>query len=92
LLGGLAVLQQGFRHGRALIVTAVNLVVNQVVVVVGGIFCLGESFPHERMRLQARVGGLVAILVGTVMLARFSAPPTTTAKVTARPGLPEGAG
>jgi len=72
LLGGLTVLQKGFQHGRALIVTAVNLVMNQVVVVAGGIFCLGESFPKESAPFSARVGGLVAILAGTLILARFS--------------------
>jgi drug/metabolite transporter (DMT)-like permease len=72
LLGGLAVLQKGFQNGRALIVTAVNLVVNQVVVVAGGILCLGESFPQESLRWSARVSGLIAILGGTLILARFS--------------------
>lgn len=72
LLGGLAVLQEGFRHGRALIVTAINLVVNQVVVVAGGILCLGEHFPQETFRFHARVSGLAAILIGTLILARFS--------------------
>ncbi len=72
LLGGLTVLQKGFQHGRALIVTAMNLVINQVVVVAGGILCLGERFPQERLAFDARVGGLIAILVGTVILARFS--------------------
>jgi drug/metabolite transporter (DMT)-like permease len=71
LLGGLAVLQQGFQRGRALIVTAVNLVVNQVTVIGGGLFCLGESFPREPIHLHERLAGLGAILVGTVLLARF---------------------
>jgi drug/metabolite transporter (DMT)-like permease len=73
LLGGLLTLQLGFRRGRALIVTAVNLVVNQVIVVLGGIICLGESFPEAPLKFSARVAGLGAILVGTLLLARFSA-------------------
>ncbi len=73
LLGGLLALQLGFRRGRALIVTAVNLVVNQVMVVLGGILCLGERFPEEPLKFGARVTGLGAILVGTLLLARFSA-------------------
>lgn len=77
LLGGLTVLQKGFQHGRALIVTAMNLVINQVVVVAGGILCLGESFPHERFRFDARIGGLIAILAGTLILARFSTGPAS---------------
>lgn len=72
LLGGLAVLQKGFQQGRALIVTAMNLVINQVVVVAGGILCLGENFPQDSFRFNARIGGFAAILVGTVILARFS--------------------
>jgi drug/metabolite transporter (DMT)-like permease len=71
--GGLTVLQMAFRRGRALIVTAVNLVTNQVLVVTGGLVCLGERFPREPMPLAARIGGLGAILIGTVLLSRLSA-------------------
>lgn len=71
LFGGLVVLQKGFRRGRALIITAVNLVVNQVIVVAGGMFCLGERFPRDPSHFKERVFGLGAILVGTVILARF---------------------
>jgi drug/metabolite transporter (DMT)-like permease len=72
LFGGLVVLQKGFRRGRALIVTAVNLVVNQVAVVAGGLLCLGEKFPKDPTHFYERVVGLAAILCGTVILARFS--------------------
>jgi drug/metabolite transporter (DMT)-like permease len=73
LIGGLVVLQIGFRHGRALIVTALNLVINQVMVVAGGVFCLGESFPHEPFKFNARIAGLSAVAMGTVLLARVGA-------------------
>jgi drug/metabolite transporter (DMT)-like permease len=71
LLGGLVMLQLGYRRGRALIVTAVNLVINQVMVVIGGLFCLGESFPEEPFHFYARVSGLAAIFAGTLILCRF---------------------
>ena len=70
---GLAVLQMGFRRGRALIVTAVNLVTNQVLVVAGGLICLGERFPTEPWPFAARVLGLGGILAGIILLARLSA-------------------
>jgi drug/metabolite transporter (DMT)-like permease len=89
LLGGLAVLQKGFQHGRALIVTAMNLVINQVVVVAGGVFCLGESFPHERLQFNARLGGLAAVLAGTVILARFSTGPASGRSPVLQTGQPE---
>jgi drug/metabolite transporter (DMT)-like permease len=85
LFGGLVTLQKGFKQGRALIVTAVNLVVNQVVVVAGGLFCLGERFPQEPQHFNERVLGLAAILVGAVILARFS-----TGESLAGPVPPEG--
>ena len=46
-LGGLAVLLWSFRYCRALVVTTIHFVVNQVVVVIGGIVCLGEEFPRD---------------------------------------------
>ena len=70
---GLVVLQMGFLRGRALIVTAVNLVTNQVLVVAGGLICLGERFPTEPWPFAARVLGLGGILAGIILLARLSA-------------------
>jgi drug/metabolite transporter (DMT)-like permease len=73
LLGGLVALQLGLRFGRALIVTAVNLVTNQVLVVAGGLVCLGESFPQESFPFTARLIGFGGILVGITLLARVGA-------------------
>jgi hypothetical protein len=73
LPAGLAVLQMGFRRGRALIVTAVNLVTNQVLVVAGGLICLGERFPTAPVPFAARVTGLAGIFGGIILLARVSA-------------------
>jgi drug/metabolite transporter (DMT)-like permease len=70
LVGGLVALQFGLRYGRALIVTAVNLVTNQVLVVAGGLVCLGESFPTDSAPFAARLLGLGAILIGILLLAR----------------------
>jgi hypothetical protein len=63
----------GFRRGRALIVTAVNLVTNQVLVVAGGLICLGERFPSQPVPFAARVAGLGGIFAGIILLARLSA-------------------
>lgn len=73
LIGGLVALQMGLRRGRALIVTAVNLVTNQVLVVAGGLICLGESFPQEAFPFAARLIGLAGILLGILLLARVGA-------------------
>jgi drug/metabolite transporter (DMT)-like permease len=73
LLGGLIALQFGLRFGRALIVTAVNLVTNQVLVVAGGLTCLGEHFPQESLPFAARLIGFGGILGGIVLLAGVQA-------------------
>jgi drug/metabolite transporter (DMT)-like permease len=70
-IGGIWVQQAGFQHGRALIVVAMNAVTNKVVTIVGGMATLGEVLPQEAALAAARVVGFVAILVGTVVLARF---------------------
>lgn len=48
-------------------------------VVVGGLFCLGETFPEDPAKFGTRVAGLGAILGGTLLLARFSAGPRPVA-------------
>jgi hypothetical protein len=74
-LGGLAVLLRSFRSCRALVVTTINFVVNQVVVIVGGAACLGELFPQDPLHYWARVAGLLALLLGVALLARFQETP-----------------
>ncbi len=70
LVSGLIALQVAFRRGRSLIVTAVNLVTNQVLVISGGLLCLGESFPREPTLFWSRVVGLAGIGCGVILLAR----------------------
>jgi drug/metabolite transporter (DMT)-like permease len=67
LLGGLDCLLRVFQRGRALLVTAVNFVVNQVMVGIGGLLCLDEEFPHETFPRWARFVGLTAIMIGIVV-------------------------
>jgi phosphomannomutase len=63
--------QAGFQQGRALIVVAMNAVTNKVVSIVGGMAIVGELLPAEPGLAVARVVGFVAIIAGTVVLARF---------------------
>jgi cytochrome c biogenesis protein CcdA len=53
------------------IVGAVSAVTTKVVAIIGGMATLGELLPDDRALAVARVGGLVLILVGTAVLARF---------------------
>ncbi len=76
-LGGLAVLLRSFRSCRALVVTTINFVVNQVVVIVGGAVALGEPFPADPLPFWARTAGLLAILAGVALLARFQETPAS---------------
>jgi drug/metabolite transporter (DMT)-like permease len=73
MAGSLAVVQWGYFHGRALIVSTINLVTNQLLVVIGGLWCLGEKFPSLPLHFQARLIGLISILAGTFLLARLAA-------------------
>ena len=70
-IAGIWVQQAGFQQGRALIVVAMNAVTNKVVTILGGMAILGELLPAEPRLALARVAGFVAILAGTVVLARF---------------------
>lgn len=70
-IGGFAVLLWSFRTCRALIVTTISFVLNQLTVVIGGAVCLGEELPAEPLLFWARVVGISAILLGVVLLARF---------------------
>ncbi len=90
LPGGFGVLLRSFYEGRALIVTSVNFVANQVIIGCGGILCLGESLPETPLALTARLGGYGAILAGLLVLAglqaaaarrRAATPCNTTASV-----------
>lgn len=74
MFGGLTALQKGFQRGRALIITSLNMVVNQVAVILGGMYCFGEHFPREPRHFAERLLGLAVVLVGTIVLARFSSP------------------
>lgn len=77
-VGGLAVLLWSFRTCRALVVTTINFVINQVVVIVGGAVCLGESFPAEPLLYAGRIAGIGFIFIGVVLLSRFQEARTPT--------------
>jgi uncharacterized membrane protein len=70
-IAGLWVQQAGFQQGRALIVGATNAVTNKLITILGGMVALGELLPEEPALAMARIAGFVAILAGTVILARF---------------------
>jgi drug/metabolite transporter (DMT)-like permease len=70
-VAGLWVQQAGFQQGRALIVGATNAVTNKLVTILGGMIALGELLPREPALATARIAGFVAILAGTLVLARF---------------------
>jgi drug/metabolite transporter (DMT)-like permease len=72
MLSGVFTQQGGFQRGRAMTVTALLAVLNKVIAIFGGMFALGEVMPEDPVKQGLRVTGLVALLVGTVLLARFS--------------------
>jgi drug/metabolite transporter (DMT)-like permease len=72
MLSGVFTQQGGFQRGRAMTVTALLAVLNKVIAIFGGMFALGEVMPEDPVKQGLRVTGIVALLVGTVLLARFS--------------------
>jgi len=74
MLSGVFTQQGGFQRGRAMTVTAVLAVLNKVIAIFGGMFALGEVLPENTTKLRLRLTALAALLLGTVLLARFSKP------------------
>ena len=71
-LVGFFLLSRGYQHGRAILVTAVSDFCARLVTIFLGIYALSESFPDAALARDLRIGGLIAILGGTLLLARFS--------------------
>ena len=74
MLSGVFTQQGGFQRGRAMTVTAVLAVLNKVIAIFGGMFALGEVLPENATKQRLRLTALAALLLGTVLLARFSKP------------------
>ena len=74
MLSGVFTQQGGFQRGRAMTVTAVLAVLNKVIAIFGGMFALGEVLPENSTKQRLRLTALAALLLGTVLLARFSKP------------------
>lgn len=74
MLSGVFTQQGGFQRGRAMTVTALLAVLNKVIAIFGGMFALGEVLPEDEVKQSLRLTGLVALLAGTVLLARFGKP------------------
>jgi hypothetical protein len=72
MTGGMITQQGGFQRGRAITVTAILAVLNKVIAIFGGMFALGEVLPEDPVKQVLRVIALAALLVGTVLLARFN--------------------
>jgi drug/metabolite transporter (DMT)-like permease len=72
MLSGLITQQGGFQRGRAMTITAFLAVLNKVIAIFGGMFALGEVLPENAEKQALRLVGLGALLVGVVLLARFS--------------------
>jgi len=68
---GLAIMQSGFQHGKALVVVALEAVINKVVAIIGGMLALGEYLPDDPKMAGMRIAAFVLILLGSAGLARF---------------------
>jgi hypothetical protein len=68
---GMAVMQSGFQHGKALVVVSLEAVINKVVAILGGMIALGEGLPEDLNKAGMRITAFVLILFGTAVLSRF---------------------
>ncbi len=71
-LVGVLLISRGYQQGRAIVVTAVSDFCSRLITIFMGVFALREAFPRELLYRDLRLGGLAAILLGTILLARFS--------------------
>ena len=71
-LVGFLILSRGYQQGRAIVVTAVSDFCSRLVTIFVGVFAMSEVFPKELLYRDLRFGGLAAILLGTILLARFT--------------------
>ena len=71
-LVGFLILSRGYQQGRAIVVTAVSDFCSRLVTIFVGVFAMQEVFPQELLYRDLRLVGLAAILLGTILLARFS--------------------
>ena len=71
-LVGFFLLSRGYQQGRAILVTGVSDFCSRLVTILLGVFAMKEVFPEELLYRDLRIGGLAAILLGTILLARFT--------------------
>jgi drug/metabolite transporter (DMT)-like permease len=71
-LVGFFILSRGYQHGRAILVTGVSDFCARLITIILGVYAMGEIFPENILLRDMRIGGLAAILLGTILLARFS--------------------
>jgi drug/metabolite transporter (DMT)-like permease len=71
-VSGFLVLSRAYQHGRAILVTAVSDLCSRLVAILVGITALGEGLAGTGGLRAAAVLGYMAIIVGAVLLARFS--------------------
>jgi hypothetical protein len=69
---GFLLLSRAYQHGRAILVTAVSDVCARAVAVLLGISALGEALPMNRWMRTLALLGYAGIVVGAVLLSRFS--------------------
>jgi drug/metabolite transporter (DMT)-like permease len=74
-LSGVTILTRAYQSGSAIVVTGVSDLCARIATLAVGVGGLGESFPADSPQFELRLVGLVAVLSGAVLLARFSAEP-----------------
>ena len=69
---GFLILSRAYQHGRAIVVTAVSDLCSRLVAIFLGVTALGESLAASPSLRYLEIAGYAAVLVGAVLLARFS--------------------
>jgi cytochrome b subunit of formate dehydrogenase len=70
-ISGIAIMQSGFQHGTAMIVVALEAVVNKIVAIIGGMISLGEYLPEDPKLATLRILAFVLLLGGSGVLSKF---------------------
>ncbi len=68
---GVTVMQSGFQHGKALVVVALEAVLNKAVAIVAGMVALNEALPADKGLASMRILAFALILAGSGVLSRF---------------------
>ncbi len=89
-VSGFLLLSRSYQHGRAILVTALSDLASRLVAILLGVGALGETLAEDPLMRDMGLAGYAGIIVGVVLLSRFSG--EEIAAGLARPRAPSSSG